>query len=146
MPVKLKGQEVASALKEWIALDIKETPTRIFQVARFLFGVSATSIALMVSLSTFLFEDWGVYQFVGLVFFFAACGVALRLAMPAFIMLDGHTELETAHTAIVSKARNFMIVWGICWVLAVVSFVLPKFEEFRHALIHNRSCTAFIGG
>ena len=129
MSVSMKAEEVASALKEWIVLDIKEAPSRIFQVARFLFGVSATSIGLIVSISTFWSEAWTIYEYVSLLLFIAACGAALHLALPSIVNLDANTDLADIHAAMVKRARNHIVFWGLCWVLAVICFVFPKFKE-----------------
>ena len=58
MPVTPHGQDTATALREWIADDIKEASKRIFELGKFLFGVSSGSVGVLVTISKFSKNTW----------------------------------------------------------------------------------------
>ena len=119
MPVTPKGEDIAQALRQWIADDIKEAPKRIFELGKFLFGVSSGSVGVLVTISKFSGNTWTWLEWCSLAAFVTSGAFALYIAVPSIHRLSADFDLARAHGQLVMVAWRLMIAWGVLWTLAV---------------------------
>ena len=127
MAVTPNWTRVVNALHEWIAEDVKDTPKRIFLLAKFLFGVSVGSTGLLISIYKFIDQDWGAFTPVSLVALLFSAAIALYLAIPTVIDLKATPDLVREHNRIIDRARKLVVSWGIAWLVAVALFAASMF-------------------
>lgn len=120
MAVTPKGEDTAKALRQWIADDIKEAPKRIFELGKFLFGVSSGSVGVLVTVSKFSGNTWTWLEWCSLGAFVFSGMISLCISLPRLHMLSAHFDLAEAHGSLVTKASNRMIAWGVSWTSAVI--------------------------
>lgn len=120
MAVTPRGEDIATALRAWIADEITEAPKRIFELGKFLFGVSSGSVGVFVSVSKFSENTWGGPEWWSLGAFVVSGAIALYVAMPSLHKLHGAFDLAEAQSQLVLVACRLMIAWGIFWTAAVV--------------------------
>lgn len=120
MPVTPRGEDTVTALREWIAKDIKEAPKQIFELAKFLFGVSSGAIGILVTVSKFSNNTWTYIEWTSLAAFVTSAAMALYIAMPNIHKLSGSYDLARAHGRMVSTAWGLVITWGLVWTVAVI--------------------------
>jgi hypothetical protein len=120
MPVFPRGEDAAAALRTWICEDIKEAPNRIFELGKFLFGVSGGSIGVFVSISTFEKVAWAAIEWTSLGAFVVSCAVALFLCIPGVKKLSAQFDIAAAHNRMVTTAAWCIYGWGFVWTLGVI--------------------------
>lgn len=120
MPVTPRGEDTANALREWIADEIKEGPKRIFELGKFLFGVSSGSVGVLVTVSKFSKNAWNSPEWWSLAAFVLSGAIALYIAIPRLHKLAANFDIANAHDRLVTVAWCLMIAWGVFWTLAVV--------------------------
>ena len=124
MSVTPRGEDTVAALREWIASEIRNAPSKIFEIAKFLFSVSTTSIGLLVTLTKFLDFKWNTLLSISVLLLAISCAIALWVALPTLIVLDGRTDLSRKHATMVYKGYVLMVTWSILWSIALLCFVL----------------------
>lgn len=128
MAVTPRGEDIAVALREWISDDIKEAPKRIFELGKFLFGVSSGSVGVLVTLSTFSKNAWNWPEWLSLAIFVFSAAIALYIAMPSLHKLSATFDLAKAHARLVTIERHLLIAWGFSWGFALIFAGLGFFE------------------
>ncbi len=119
MPVNPRGKDTDEALRQWIADEFKEAPKRIFDLGKFLFGVSSGSIGVLVAISKYFNNTWTFAEWGSLVAFVLSGAISLFIAAPRVHRLHANFDLAKAHESLVMAARDRMIAWGVTWTLAV---------------------------
>lgn len=112
--------KVEEALQEWITGQIKESTTHTFELGKFLFGVSSGTIGVFVTVSEFSKNSWAGQEWAALAFFVLSGAIALLMAMPQIYRLSDIRDLAEAHSRFVTDVKNRSIVWGMCWVIALL--------------------------
>ena len=120
MAIKPDWNVVGDALQQWIAADITDAPQRIFVLAKFLFGVSVTSVGLMIAIYKYLDPGWCMIESLALFALAFSAGIALFLAFPSQISLDSDTDLVCEQNRIIRRAGKFTVAWAFTWLLAVI--------------------------
>ena len=114
--MKPKGEEIAQGIKDWVKDEIKSSPSRSYELGRFLFGVSVGTVGMFAAIeklgSAPSFDWWFKLS---LVFFSASILFSLNMARPRNWKLNGETNLFDEHRRIINRGIRHTVIWFIAW-------------------------------
>jgi hypothetical protein len=111
-----KGEEIAQAIRDWVKDEIKASPSRSYELGRFLFGVSVGTIGIVSAIAKLeQNEALATGYKLSLVVFSISILVALNMARPRNWRIDGDTNLFDEHKRIIARGIRHTIVWFIFW-------------------------------
>ena len=116
LAMKPKGEEIAQGIKAWMADEIKSSPSRSYELGRFLFGVSVGTVGMFAAIEKLganpSFDRWFKLS---LLFFSASMLSSLNMARPRNWRLNGETNLFDEHKRIIDRGIRHTIIWFITW-------------------------------
>jgi hypothetical protein len=118
--IRLKGEDAQEALILWAKKEISESTARLSELGRFLFAVSAGSLAVIVSLKRLSQTNIDAAFFLSFVAFFVSIAVALYLAVPKRLHISDGDDLLNQHDEKVRISLSGVWFWLIAWFLAII--------------------------
>jgi hypothetical protein len=114
-----KGQDIAQAIRDWTKEEIKSSPSRSYELGRFLFGVSVGTVGIVSAIAKLgQSQSLGLGYRISLISFALSILVALEKARPRNWMLDGKTNLFDEHQRIINRGIRYTVAWFIFWFIA----------------------------
>lgn len=128
--MKLTGEDLASAVREWIRQDLRNSPSFRHDLGKFLFTVSTGTLGLFATLLKFAVESPSLDlltqgSFAALLL---STVVSLYMALPYLIDVTGNLELYSAYNRIVRSIVIWTVVWLALWTAGFVLGVVKLFK------------------
>lgn len=111
-------EETDATFKEWTLDEIKQISRRNFELAKFLFGASAASFAVVPFLEKTFVIETGV-QVLGLLFLGISAVLAILIAEPADFKFDDETNLSSKHKKYARLSKRLRRAWMLSWLIGV---------------------------
>jgi hypothetical protein len=110
------GEEIAQAIKDWVKDEIKASPSRSYELGRFLFGVSVGTVGIISAIAKIgPNQPFSIGYKLCLVCFSLSILVALNMARPRNWKIDSDTNLFDEHKRLIDRGIRHTIVWFIVW-------------------------------
>lgn len=119
--IRLRGEDAADAMREWVRDDIKRGPGQRHELGKFCFTVSAGTIgaiAAIEKLNASSSVDFAMALAFGLLFVSTVVGV--YLASPRRVEVGGETDLEALHRKEIREVVCTVWAWFGLWLVATV--------------------------
>lgn len=118
--MKPKGEDTASALREWLKEEIKVGPSSRLGLGKFFFGVSSGSLGALVAFKK-LDESIRIDTSAAgsLALLVLSLLVALLMVVPKIWPLRGDTDLLQEHKRQVQLTARSIVVWFLTWLLGI---------------------------
>jgi hypothetical protein len=126
--MKPKGEEVAEAIRDWLREEIKKGPSYVYDLGRFFFTVSSTTVGLEIAVEKLTVPGslhWALALSIAALFFSVL--VALRMAIPFTHALDGAVNLYDLYSTHVKRLVQLSVLWFALWILGVVLWLWNLF-------------------
>lgn len=118
--MEIDANETAQAIKDWFYDSIKNEPTTIRELGQFFFGVSATTIGVLVAFEKL---DTSVYVSILLGIALLLLGISLIIALlivlPAFLNRRKQRDLIKLYSTHVRSNMILSWLWFITWISGV---------------------------
>ena len=125
--IQLRGEDVASALRDGAKEDIKGAGSRAYDLGKFFFGVSAASIAIITS-GLKDRPSLGRIQLASLAFLVVSMFVAVLMVLPRLSHLQGNDDLLASFEKDLRTVVTQVWVWFGLW---LTGFALLLFTFFH---------------
>lgn len=106
------------ALEEWALNELRELSRRNFELAKFFFGISAASFAL-ISFFDQRSDIVTLPQIVGFVLIASSIVLAIMMASPAKFELSREIDLADEHRNFAKRTELLRKSWLVVWILGV---------------------------
>ena len=127
--MKPQGEDIASAIRDWIKEEIKNTTKAHHDLGKFFFGVSSSTMGIIVSLEKFTSDpkfDWKLIITLSLLF--VSISIALFMVIPVMIRVKGDIDLYSLHEREARKVVFYSISWFTTWMLVISSGIFTIFS------------------
>lgn len=125
--IQLRGEDVASALRDWTKEEIKSAASRAYDLGKFFFGVSAGSIAIITS-GIKVGSSLGPLHLGSLALLVISMFVAVLMVLPRLSNVQADQDLLLAFTKDVKAVVVQVWIWFGLW---LTGFVLLFFTFFH---------------
>lgn len=127
--MKLRGEDIASSVRDWLNEEVKKGPSSRHELGRFLFGVSTGTLTLFVALLKFAVVNPSLdFTTVGcFTMFLLASVVGLYMAIPNVLRIKTNLELYEAYNNAIGSFIRLVVLWFSLW---VVGFFLGSWKLF----------------
>ena len=128
--MKIRGEDVASSVREWIKEDIKKGPSTRHELGKFFVGVSTGTLGLFATLLKFAVKDPSL-DFLTIACFAAlllSLVVGLYMALPNVTRVREGMELYDEYNSIVHLIIKLIAAWFVLW---TVGFILGGAKLFQ---------------
>lgn len=127
--MKLRGEDVASSVREWLKEDIKKGPSLKHELGKFFLGVSTGTIGLLATLLKFAVDNPSIDSLTLLCFLALLMSiiVALYMAVPYVIKIKETIELYDEYNRIIRSTIALMTAWFVLWLLGFGCGVVKLF-------------------
>ena len=116
--MKPKGEEIVQGIRNWVADEIKSSPSRSYELGRFLFAVSVGTVGMFAAIEKLESTPSFDRRFkLSLVFFAVSILFSLNMARPRNWKLGGETDLFEEHKRIIDRGIRHTFFWFIPWAL-----------------------------
>jgi hypothetical protein len=120
--MRLKGEDVADGLREWIKGELKEAPRQAYDLGKFFFSVSAGTIGAITALEKLnAASRMDTPMVTSMALLFVSILLALNLAMPRTSTVGGETDLLLEYEKIVTRAVRRSWLWFASWCLGTLA-------------------------
>ena len=114
-----RGEDVASAVRDWLKDDLKGVSNRRYDLGKFFFGVSTGTAGLFATLFKFAVEhptlnDGKVICFGALLL---SAMLGLWMALPTVLRIDEQTNLYTEYQSTARSTLYLTLGWTLVWLL-----------------------------
>lgn len=119
--MRLKGEDVADGLRDWVKSELKEGPRQGYHLGKFFFSVSAGTIGALIGIEklnqTPQMDNLMLWA-LGLLFI--SILVALLLALPKKYSVGGKTDLLKEYQKQIDTAVKYVWIWFSLWILGTI--------------------------
>lgn len=121
--------DVANAMNGWVVEEIKSVGSRYFELAKFFFGVSVGSFAVIPFLGNLglSISLYGVCSFAPFIFLGVSTLSAIVMAIPISFSINHETDVVREHRDFVKRQRFLTGIWAITWLVGIL-FLLESLE------------------
>jgi hypothetical protein len=128
--MNLKGEDVASSVRDWLKEEIKKGPGSKNDLGKFYFSVSIGTLALFATLLKFAVVspslDAGTCSC--FLILLLSSGVALYMAIPSILRLNADTELYSAYNKMIDSIVVQTGIWFAFWITGFVVGTIKLFS------------------
>jgi hypothetical protein len=128
--MRLRGEDVAASVRDWIKEDIKKGPSSRHDLGKFFVGVSTGTLGLFATLLKFAVEHPSL-DFLTIACFFTlllSVVVGLYMALPNVTRVEEDMELYAEYNSIVGLIFQLITAWFTLW---IIGFVLGAVKLFQ---------------
>ena len=119
--IQLRGEDVETALREWVKSEVKDGPKLTYDLGKFFFTVSIGTIGAFATIeklnSSPAMDSSLLWSFGMLALSVIA---ALEMARPRVYIFDSGTDLLTEYERQIRLAQRRIWVWFTVWVIGIV--------------------------
>ncbi|NLF54443.1 MAG: hypothetical protein GX576_08635 [Thauera phenolivorans] len=128
--MKLRGEDVASAVRDWIKDEIRKAPSARHELGKFFLGVSTGTLGLYATLLKFAAAEPTLDGMTSACFaaLLLSALVGLYMAVPHTINITEDTELYSTYNRIVRTTIGLMGLWVTTWLAGFVLGTLRLFD------------------
>lgn len=117
--MKLRGEDVASSVRDWLKDDIKNGPSSKHELGKFFLGVSTGTLGLFATLLKFAvaspsLDCLTVGCFLTLLL---STVVAVYMAVPTIVQINTNIELYAAYSKSIRSIKLLMALWFGLWLV-----------------------------
>jgi len=127
--MKPTGEDVASAVRDWLKEDIKSGPSFKHELGKFFLGVSTTALGLFATLLKFAVEK-PTLDFLTItcfLFFALSTVIGLYMARPPIVFVTADLDLYEKYNEIVNRTITLMNLWFALWLVGFVTGIWKLF-------------------
>lgn len=125
--MKLRGIDTQESIREWFKDWIKSSISKSYDLGKFIFNISLTSIGIVVSIKKFSNETLNAITTISLLFFLLSALSAIFMIFPKKNKIDSETNLLELYTSQVRVSYRFFWFWFCLWLLGLVLGILSLF-------------------
>ena len=119
--MKLRGEDVAQALRDWVASEIREGPRQGYDLGKFCFSVSVGTIGALGTIERLgPSPAMDASMVVSLLLLAVSMAAALFLALPRRHRLDGESDLWLEYGKRLDRTRITAAGWFALWLAGAV--------------------------
>lgn len=122
MALQLRGEDVVTAIRGWIAGEIEKAPSFAHDMGKYYFTTSTATIGAIAALSK-LGSQVGVISIhlgLALAILFAAAITGVLLSIPVPRSLTGDMDLFTEYAKTIHRIIFYSVLWLVLWVVGSV--------------------------
>lgn len=114
-----RGEDVASAIRDWLKDDLKGISAKRYDLGKFFFGVSTGTASLFATLFKFATEHPQLSEGKMLCFgaLLLSAFIGLWMAFPTVVRVDEQTDLFTEYNSTARSTMYLMLAWAVVWFL-----------------------------
>jgi hypothetical protein len=119
--IRLKGEDVAEGLRDWVKAELKEGPKQAYDLGKFFFSVSVGTIGALVGidkLNQTTRIDNLLFWALGLLF--VSILIALLLALPKKYSIGGETDLLKEYQEQINATVKYVWIWFAFWLVGTI--------------------------
>lgn len=114
--IRLRGEDTAQAIRDWVRSEVARGPASRHELGRFLFGVSSSTIGVLVGLEKFsACPRLDAALRLSLLLLLVSSVVALVLAIPKRRSVGGESDLLVLHDQYLRWISRLAWSWFVIW-------------------------------
>lgn len=119
--MKFKGEDLEAGLIDWVKSEIKEAPKQAYDLGKFFFTVSIGTVGALATVEKLNVQPvMDMPMIISLLFLFLSMLVALDLARPRKLLIDGATDLSGAYNAQIDALLCRVYIWFVIWLIGAL--------------------------
>lgn len=124
------ADDISEAMKGWVVGEVKEAGNRYFELAKFFFGVSVGTYAVIPFLANLdlAIEFDNFCDLLPLFLLAISTLSAIAMAVPVSFSVDHKINVVSKHRRFVRKQRFLIALWFVSWLSGVI-FILASFDQ-----------------
>ena len=137
------GEDVASAVRDWLKDDIKSGPSSKHDLGKFFLGISTGALGLFATLLKFGVETPAL-DFLTLssfILFSLSALIGLWMARPPIVVVTAELNLYKKYNEIIRKTVVLMNIWFVLW---LAGFVCGIWRLFGQCLTSKSTSSPFL--
>jgi len=126
--MRLKGEDVSDALRDWVKSDLKDSGKTAYDLGKFVFTVSSSSIGILATLQKLdpkFHSTWS--SWVPYVPFALSLVLSLVLVLPRKRSIPGDTDLYSLYAKDVNRVVRRFWAWFALWSAGVLATLWSLF-------------------
>lgn len=129
--MKLRGEDVASSIRDWLKEDIKKGPSSKHELGKFFLGASTGTLGLFVTLLKFAIEKPALDWLTACCFssLLISIIIALYMSVPYVVRVKKDIELYSKYNKIIRTIVGLIIGWFVFWVVGFSFGVIKLFSS-----------------
>ncbi|MYM62419.1 hypothetical protein [Pseudomaricurvus sp. HS19] len=121
MAIKFKGDDLESGLVEWVKSNIKESHKISYDLGKFFFTVSISTIGVVATLEKLdNNSEFDSPMIVSLISLFTAMLISIDLARPKELKITGESDLQIVYHDKIRKVTWRILFWFSAWLAGSV--------------------------
>lgn len=112
-----KGDDTVQAIREWSNDQIKSGTSNAYNLGKFIFSVSITSIGIITGIKKITSIESDGMLFISLLLFFLSIIASVLMISPKLWKLDGKFDLFQAFRYHMKQAYILFWSWFVLWIL-----------------------------
>jgi hypothetical protein len=114
--LRLKGEDVHDGLREWIKVDLRESPRQGSELGKFFFSVSVGTVGALATIEKLgAAPRMGAQLVVAFVILFASMLMALVSALPRKMLIGGDSDLSFEYAKQIRLIIRESWIWFALW-------------------------------
>ena len=115
--MKLRGDDVATSVRDWIKEDIKKGPSSRHELGKFFVGISTGTLGLFATLLKFAVKEPKLDAVTATCFVLLLLStvVGLYMAVPNVTRVREDMELYGEYNSVVRTILKLMCAWFVLW-------------------------------
>ena len=119
--IRLKGEDVAEGLRDWVKAELKEGPKQAYDLGKFFFSVSVGTIGALVAIDKLnQTTSIGRLLLCSLVTLFISILISLFLSLPKKYPIGGETDLLNEYREQIGTTIKYVWLWFSFWLLGTI--------------------------
>lgn len=130
MTLRIRGEDVASSVREWIKDDIKKSPSARVELGKFFVGISSGSVGLFATLLKFATEAPTIDYLTSGCFalWLLSMGLGLYMAIPKVLSIRSDLDLYEVYNGDVKGTVKLIQGWASLWLLGFIFGAVKLFS------------------
>ena len=120
-PIRLKGEDADEALRDWVKIEIRDSPKLTYELGRFFFSVSVGTAGVLAAIEKLnASPTFDLLLLCCMLLLLASTLVALYIATPAMREVGGSTDPRQAYIAQAKWSRIQVWLWFAFWLSGTI--------------------------
>lgn len=118
--MKLTGQEVNDSIKDWIKKDIKEGPSKAYDLGKFFFSVSTGTIGILIVIEKLnSISKIDTPLIISLLFLLISTIIAITMTTPSVVAIGEDVDLYNKYKESVKDIVKRVWIWFFIWIAGI---------------------------
>lgn len=120
--IKLTGQEVADSIKDWMKNDIKESPSKTYDLGKFFFSVSTGTIGVLLVIEKLnSISKIDTPLIISLLILFLSTIIAISMTTPRVERIEEDVDLYEKYVKSLKDIRKRVLIWFFIWIVGTIA-------------------------